>query len=296
MLPSVNRSLKIPGASVLILLLCHSTAGAQEQPRVPIPQVIEDLVSRASTEIENRARSSRKPWTVMVTGFPERQQLLTELGEDLADDFTAAMAEHPGAAKLLDRACLKQPYASEPVTSAIYADVNYQDWRAGRCGATHRIDGFITTQGNQVQLTVSLIDQANEGELFEANVSWPLVSAFKELLLQPVPSFGTDVTSTKPFSFTLGKGRPPECKQCREPETTRAASQNHYTGTIVFRATITASGRIDDLFVVRAAPYGMTEQAFKAVHAWTFTPALDDQGKPTAARIPIEITTKYGAR
>jgi TonB family protein len=280
--------------ALLASFLAHGNARAQEPLHPKIPQVIEQLASSVFAEIDKRSRASRKPWTIMVVGFPEQTQQETELGERLADDFSGALSEHQGVAKLLDRACLKQGYASEAITSSIYADINYQDWRSGKCGATHRIDGFTVIRGDQVQLTLVLVDQVNEEGLFEANVSWPAESGLKALLTQPLLFSESDGTSPKMFSFTRGKGRPPVCKHCKEPERTRAASKNHYTGSITFRATITADGHIEDLFVVKPAPYGMTEKAFEAVQTWTFTPALDNDGKPIAVRIPIEIVTRYG--
>lgn len=291
MLRSSHRRLTFPTAALLISILGYGTVRAQEPPQPMTPLVIEDLASRVSVEIEKNARASRKPWTIMVVGFPEHGQQEGDFGETLANNFAVALSEHSGVVKLLDRVCLRQSYASESITPVIYADINYQDWRSGRCGATHRIDGFTEIREDQVQLTVSLVDQANERQLFKADVSWPIEPRLKTLLVQPVFFSESDVTAPKIFSTTVTKVRPPSCKYCSKgPEYTGPARKNHYSGSVDLRATVNAQGRVEDLFVVRAAAYGMTEKAIEAVQTWTFTPAMDDNGKPVATRVPIQVT------
>src|SRR2546427_9764222 len=74
MLRTSHRSLTLMSVALLASFLAHGNARAQEPLHPKIPQVIEQLASSVFAEIDKRSRASRKPWTIMVVGFPEQAQ------------------------------------------------------------------------------------------------------------------------------------------------------------------------------------------------------------------------------
>jgi len=55
-------------------------------------------------------------------------------------------------------------------------------------------------------------------------------------------------------------------------------------------AIIRTDGHAQEMKILRGMPFGLTEQAIKAVHDWRFKPALDPHGTPAAVRQIIEVT------
>jgi protein TonB len=59
-------------------------------------------------------------------------------------------------------------------------------------------------------------------------------------------------------------------------------------GTVVLKVTVSFSGEIEDVLVLREAK-GFTQQAVEAVRKWKFAPAKLD-GKPVTASIPVAFS------
>ena len=82
----------------------------------------------------------------------------------------------------------------------------------------------------------------------------------------------------------------PKCTHCPNPTYSDQARADKLQGRVVLLVTVTAEGRTANLVVLRRAGYGLDEQAIETVRQWRFVPAHGPDGKPVAARIPIEIT------
>ncbi len=72
-----------------------------------------------------------------------------------------------------------------------------------------------------------------------------------------------------------------------EPSYTEAARTNGVTGTVVLRCIFTADGAVKHFLIVRALPFGLTEQSIKAAQRIKFVPAMID-GRPVSMYIQLE--------
>lgn len=61
-----------------------------------------------------------------------------------------------------------------------------------------------------------------------------------------------------------------------EPVYTEAARGNQITGTVVLRCVFSSSGAVNDVRVLKALPYGLTEKAIAAARQIKFIPAVKD--------------------
>ena len=61
-------------------------------------------------------------------------------------------------------------------------------------------------------------------------------------------------------------------------------------GTVVLGVVITGEGKAGTIHVLKAAPFGLTAQAIKAVRNWEFKPAQQRDGTPVSMAVPIEVT------
>jgi TonB family protein len=56
---------------------------------------------------------------------------------------------------------------------------------------------------------------------------------------------------------------------------------------VVLGVVITAEGKAGTIHVLKAAPFGLTAQAIKAVQQWKFKPAQKEDG---TVATPVEVT------
>ena len=72
-----------------------------------------------------------------------------------------------------------------------------------------------------------------------------------------------------------------------EPSYPEEARQANVEGTVVLRAVFAADGAVQNMLVLRALPYGLTERAMAAARRIKFVPATKD-GRPVSQFIQIE--------
>jgi TonB family protein len=79
------------------------------------------------------------------------------------------------------------------------------------------------------------------------------------------------------------------CVYCPNPDYTDPARKAKYQGTVQLSAILGTDGRLSAIKVIKYAPFDLTDRAIEAVRTWHMKPCEKD-GKPVAARVPVEIT------
>jgi TonB family protein len=72
-----------------------------------------------------------------------------------------------------------------------------------------------------------------------------------------------------------------------EPPYTEDARNYQVAGTVILKAILSKTGKVDNIRVVSGLPYGLTKQAIEAAKGIKFTPATKD-GKPVSMWIQLE--------
>jgi TonB family protein len=82
----------------------------------------------------------------------------------------------------------------------------------------------------------------------------------------------------------------PACMKCPDPEYTDEARRKGLEGVIVFLVTISDQGVANHISLIKAFDAGLTANAVQTINGWRFKPAIGPDGKPFAARVPLEVT------
>jgi TonB family protein len=61
-------------------------------------------------------------------------------------------------------------------------------------------------------------------------------------------------------------------------------------GVIAFFVTITVQGTAEQISLIKSFDANLTSNAVQTVRGWRFQPAIGPDGKPFAARVPLEVT------
>jgi len=90
--------------------------------------------------------------------------------------------------------------------------------------------------------------------------------------------------------YVIGGIEPPEALDAPRPRYPEAARQVGRDGLVVLQAVIDREGRVQEVQVLRGAPFGMTEAAVVAVRSWRFRPATRD-GEPVS--VYYQLTVRF---
>src|ERR1700726_2775200 len=82
----------------------------------------------------------------------------------------------------------------------------------------------------------------------------------------------------------------PACMKCPDPEYTREARGKRLEGVIAFLVTISDQGAAEQISLIRTFDTALATKAVQTIRGWRFRPATGPEGKPFAARVPIEVT------
>lgn len=82
----------------------------------------------------------------------------------------------------------------------------------------------------------------------------------------------------------------PSCIYCPLVDFSAEALKPKSVGTVVLEITIDENGRVKDIWVRKALPNGLTEQAIEGVQKFRFKPSTGPDGKPAATRNTFETT------
>ncbi|MBK6724521.1 MAG: energy transducer TonB [Acidobacteria bacterium] len=69
------------------------------------------------------------------------------------------------------------------------------------------------------------------------------------------------------------------------PAFTDMACREKFSGTVILRVTFLASSEIGSIEVIKAAPYGLTEQSIAAAKRMTFEPARTNGVNTTVKKL-----------
>jgi TonB family protein len=82
----------------------------------------------------------------------------------------------------------------------------------------------------------------------------------------------------------------PACMKCPGPEYPEIARQKRLQGVIAFAVTITVQGTAEQISLIKSFDASLIPNAIQTIRGWRFQPAIGPDGKPFAARVPLEVT------
>ena len=163
---------------------------------------------------------------------------------------------------------------------------------ATSAGADILVTGTLQWQSDGYVLTSEVYDavQGKKLEQFRAMIPRPVPDSGGEPLVFKDPESGASMIvprGKQPRTPLVGY---PACEKCPDAPYTPEARSNRIQGRVLLLLTVTEQGATDQIGVIDGLGDGLTEQALQAVQSWHFKPAIGKDGKPFAARMPVEVT------
>lgn len=83
--------------------------------------------------------------------------------------------------------------------------------------------------------------------------------------------------------------RYPSCVSCPNPHYSGFAKEKNIQGSVQLLLTVGEDGTVKNARVMSGIDKGLEQVSLDAVRGWQFTPAIGLDGKPFAARVPVEV-------
>jgi TonB family protein len=231
--------------------------------------------------------------TILVENFTIPSGSTSHLGMQLADSLAAELVAQGRGMQIVDRNRLQEYLIREHIPSAALKDREAARWLATELHADVALVGMIEEAGGSYNLLTELLSVSSDKN--GPQEAMTIAIAEPEKALAPFEPYDAERRGAKapggPPSARAGvKGNGvPSCTYCPAPQYSNAARKVKFSGTVVLDVTVSEDGRATDAHVLKGAPFGLNEQAIRAVREWTFRPATSD-GTPLAVHVPIEMT------
>jgi TonB family protein len=288
--------------SAVVCLVLPGSAHAQSDGFVLSEAGQADLDSLASLTAQRirEAHLKEKAPAVLVMDFFRNSMVgYSRLGTLLADKFSEFLAANADGFKVLDRKILGEYLVQNWTTleDLQSTDVCFQIGR--QIGASGVILGTMQEENGELYLTLHLEGfgpSRNAKDIFEITddrIRFPLTDELRALLFEPGPNYTRkpDQIPEEPGIFEAGISgvSVPTCLYCPQPGYSDVARAAKYQGSVTLSIVVTAEGEVTSIYVMKAAPFGLTTEAIEAAKHWRLEPGKKD-GKPASVRVETEST------
>ena len=253
-------------------------AGRPEEQRLI---AIEEL---ASTLAEQIAKSGKKK--VVVTDLEGPGAKPVPLGAWLADQLSASLTKAGKNLEVIDRARLRAALEQRQLSTKDIENPKIASMLAELIGAEVVVKGSFAAAQNGVGITLAASEVPNRMTLGTTSGKIPMTKQMEAILEVPLQTLPPRDGVFKPGTGGVGY---PSCVHCPSPSYTGEARRAKLNGMVVLQATITPQGEVSDMAVVKGPGFGLERNAVEAVRNWRFKPATDQDGKPVAVRVLIEV-------
>ena len=287
-------------AIVAVFAILGSAAAARAQ-EVEIAKLARD--SAQSLAAANR--HSVVVFDFYGAEFPAGADRMSALGEKLAADFRAALAQSVSSAAgapllgIENRATTLERLNNMDLSAGNLRDPNTVRWVYAKTAVDAYIAGTVAKgpQGYSLTVTLHALDRVrpldqNNGEpptIDTFSTTIPALADLNALVSDPP----RDEFARLPRGGQNGYTKP-ACVRCVPPEYVDTAVKARAEGTVILAATVDSHGRVKDIRVKQGMPYGLTERAIEAVRGWKLTPAKNEKGKRIAVRQDLTVSFALG--
>jgi len=260
---------------------------------------LDSLASRTTQRIREAHLEEKAPALLVMDFFKNSMGSYSRLGALLADKFSESLATRAEGFKVLGRKTLSEYLVHNWTT---LEDLQSTDgfFQIGRqLGASGVILGTMQEENGKLYLTLHLMGfcpSPNPKDIFEATddrIRFPLTDELHALFLEPGPNYTRkpDQIPEEPgiFKANISGVSSPKCLYCPQPSYSDVARAAKYQGTVVLSVVVTPEGEVTSIYVLKAAPFGLTTDAIKDAKNWRMEPGKKD-GKPVSVRVQIEST------
>jgi TonB family protein len=263
---------------------------------------LDSLASHTAQRIREVHLEEKAPAVLVMDFFRNSMGSYSRLGTLLADKFSDSLAASAEGFKVLGRKTLSEYLVQNWTTleDLRSTDVFFQIGR--QIGASGVILGTMQEENGKLYLTLHLEGfgpAPNANDIFEGTddrIRFPLTDELHTLLFEPGPNYTRkpDQIPEEPGIFKAGISgvSVPRCLYCPQPSHSDVARAAKYQGTVTLSIVVTAEGEVTSIYVMKAAPFGLTTDAIEAAKHWRFETGKKD-GKPASVRVETESTVHF---
>jgi len=266
----------------LLLSSVVPVASARQTFLQPAPlQVAADEVAAALVR--------KKIDSAVVFDFSGPSDGVSLLGQNLADEFSAALAKSGGSIHVGDRSLIRQALNQERFSLQLSTDPQLALILAKDLKMGAFVNGRLQTDGGN--LILQLACYRKDGKVMKAlRVTWPPSETIRKALAEnPVLADSGTGLINYPAPSAKGGFSLPRCLSCPRPDYTGLAKKHRTQGMVELLVVTGVDGRIYDIHVKKGLPDGLTMTAVQAAQRWKLQPATGPDGKAAAVQEIIEM-------
>jgi hypothetical protein len=254
---------------------------------------LDALAAQVARQIEKKHLKS-----VLVIGAVGRDAgRLTQDGQEIGDEFSAALTKNANGFQVVDRAGLRDFLEKNGISESMavsdalstwiariskvagYVVIQFGDFSNGNVNINAnlcRVEGEAVTVLDMAKATIGLSDEQKRSGFRLLELSWnkPTLTTAQTEKLPPDRSPKCTSRSTSEFA-----------------EVARRRAGRNADETVDMYVTVFPDGKVGEIAISRSTLAGLNEVAVETVlKNWRFTPAVGSDGKPMAFRTMVEIS------
>lgn len=283
-------------AVVSLFLPVPATCQSRELVLTHVDEASVNAVAlHAAQRIREAHSDEGEPKVLVIDFFRSSLGNSSQLGSALADHFSASLASYAAGFQVLNRSILKDWLIQNWTTLNDLHSSNICLQIGRELGATGVITGTLYEENGYLSLTTQLVGFGLIGkaaDIFEPadeRTRFLLTEEFHAMLFTSGPQYArkADAIPQEPGILRSGFAQP-TCLECRPPDYSGVARAAGFSGKVVLSVVVNTDGKAESIYVLQAAPFGLTAKATDAVKHWRFDPARIDH-IPVPARTEVEM-------
>lgn len=253
------------------------------RPAIGLPLEIFEQIDIINAKIKTVIQANHFS-KVLVLGAQGPDNKLSEFGLIVGDAVSASLERQAEGFEVVTRDEIRAFLKSLSINPSMALKDEYKDGICAKFGTKAFVLVRIETLDAKKSLVSVFLCKAAVGPsasitgwTFEIPMDAPLREACNSnLATTPVP----------PSAGITG----PRCVHCPRPDYTPQARSAKYQGNVFLAVLVGADGKPEDIVVLKAAPYGISERAVASVKSWKFAPSKNLSGEAVAQYVEVEVT------
>jgi TonB family protein len=280
------------------LLVCLALVIALPRPTRAQAPDFGPIVSRVSDAVSSYSRGLVVKPSVVVTDFVETHGSSTEMGAELAREFSRSLAKDARDFVVADSDGEFDVSRGSRLSSQSADDAGV-NCAAGQPKPTFVIEGSMDELPDRVVIRIKATRTEDTKTVFDERVTVALTPELQALESKPPsaaqnssggsgptwvrPGFHIpDSAASVPSVDSGGNFTPPRCLECARVEYPDSAMAAKIQGVISLKVLVDATGQPAEIVVLKGLPCGLNERAIETVATWRLEPAKGPDGKPLA--------------
>ncbi len=288
----------------LLLLCAVGDARQADGTAAAAPTVVTSQAATSSPEIDSFAAQiaqqieKKHLKAVLVIGAAgEDPAKLTQDGQEIGDEISAALTKNANGFQVVDRATLRDFLRKNGVSETMTVSDVLANWIARFA----KVAGYVVIQigafsNGKVKIAANLYrtELGDVTLLGTTKTELALSDEQKRVGFRPLDPDWNKPTMSIEAAKKLPDERSPKCASCLPPQFSdyirHAVGRSAEEGVGMY-VTVFPDGSVGELAVLKPGTFGMTTIAVDTIlQKWHFKPALDANGKPMAFRSFVEIS------